>query len=1525
MAESNISLNPAEAYMGMNLENVISRIKPGMLTYALNAQLGNWDGNTYTYQNEQANILCCQLPEGFRVIGHKNIIEDDLLVLWLTNPSTNASEIGTVKNCIYTTYISAPCLNFDIGHPILKSVVKHTNCTLEIYFTDGKNPRRYIDLLHKPFITQEGCPEVITEDIDCNKLLIQPNFSIPTIDTTDVTADGNTVAGTYQFAIQYSNVTGDGYTSYYSVTDPLPLFDPSKVTQDFNFPVGKSINLVIKRIDTTGYFDYFNLAVIKTINNITSVDLVGTYQITGSMKNVSYTGQNKEEIRLTVDDIFEKFPIYDVAQDITTAQDILIWDQLTTQERISYQKIANQITINWQTWKVNDKKPYANELNAQYLRGYMRDEVYALELVPLLKNGHQADGFHIPGRISTIDDLTAIANNDVIDGNLNDCTPTSQPLPKWEVYNTGCLIGFEPEYLAFIAGGQPGAAPCPKCSPPADTNPNDPACYVGPYQYGCMAYWQSTETYPCNDEVWEDLANKPIRHHKFPDSLITHIHDNTGSIYPIGIKINVAQIYDLIQASDLTTEQKANVIGFKVVRSNRATNKSIIAKGLIHNVGKYVKEQQTYFFPNYPYNDLRPDRFLGSSQTTNDDTDEDGKRLNAFSTDDSKERFTFHSPDTHFYQPSLGNILKLETAEFGKSRGHFQEVKNHSRYKFLSTGAYSTAFAVGIGAGIASATIGISDQVFDGTAAFTAFQVLIDIIEKVLPRKNFAYQYNSIGDYTDFKGVQNAGSKQRFLNLASYIVPGMTSAGDTHRINNYQRESSVYLKTNRTFPFPSEIAGVPQDVSRWVLSDNNCENDILLKDISSYYASIKRRFTNQYGQLYSYETIDTGYEFFFDDIGEIYQYPYRSVFGGDVFINKFGYKSKLPFFIDNRITTPSIDDADIEYERLGNVAFPLYWFSTEAERDLTPVPAIGFLISPLAALLISSAKLLFGVKINNFDCDENPFFYQSGKIYLFAYGVPYFYAESEVNVDLRQAYNNKEGDFYPHVGEDIPDDWLQQIQTPIEQDNSYWYNKSFSKQNKENFFSHLEPDFTVQSCRTNMPFRAVFSEKQEDVVYYRRNNWLIYRPAAFFDFPQNYGRLTSLEGIENKQVLARFENKSMLYNALLTAPTSAADVYLGQSLFSQQVPPLDFAETDIGYTGSQHKMFIKTEYGHISGDAKRGQLFLFNGRQAKEITNDYVNKFFTEYLDFEIKKFFPNVNIDNHYNGIGLHGVFDSKYDRLIITKLDYIPIKDGITEQNGRFYFGETEISLTDPTYFCNNSFTISFDFDNQVWVSFHSYLPNFYVGNANFFLTGLNGSTIDQTSKSAIWTHNTEMSRYNNFYGIINPYIIEYPFSYKYEDELLQNVRDYTKVVKYTDWQSFIETNDKWFNKAILYNNQQSSGVLLTSPKPINSLSEYGKFPKYNIDSKEILFTKRDNFYQINTFWSVTKNSQLPIWKKSCQSLSIFKELDQTNADYSKRSFRKAPLRAKDLKIRLINDDKDDVKLISNFIVAPSQKSYN
>lgn len=217
--------------------------------------------------------------------------------------------------------------------------------------------------------------------------------------------------------------------------------------------------------------------------------------------------------------------------------------------------------------------------------------------------------------------------------------------------------------------------------------------------------------------------------------------------------------------------------------------------------------------------------------------------------------------------------------------------------------------------------------------------------------------------------------------------------------------------------------------------------------------------------------------------------------------------------------------------------------------------------------------------------------------------------------------------------------------------------------------------------------------------------------------------------------------------------------------------------------------------------------------------------------------------------------------------------------------------------------------------------------------FLTAqeINNTQMRFADTGNLWRHLTDTKLYNKYYGKIEPYIIEYPFAYQFQDEILQSVKDFTVAYKYLpipdgvfNDNAKIQTDNIYFNKAIVYNGQQCSGLLLLVPKPERNLAAYNAYPQYYSYGKAILVTKSDSFYQYNTFWNVVKNKSLPLFNTSCESLSIDKVLDQTNMEYTNISFRKSPLRAKGLLIRHILDDKSDAHLVSQFIIASSQISY-
>jgi hypothetical protein len=64
--------------------------------------------------------------------------------------------------------------------------------------------------------------------------------------------------------------------------------------------------------------------------------------------------------------------------------------------------------------------------------------------------------------------------------------------------------------------------------------------------------------------------------------------------------------------------------------------------------------------------------------------------------------------------------------------------------------------------------------------------------------------------------------------------------------------------------------------------------------------------------------------------------------------------------------------------------------------------------------------------------------------------------------------------------------------------------------------------------------------------------------------------------------------------------------------------------------------------------------------------------------------------------------------------------------------------------------------------------------------------------------------------------------------------------------------------------------------------------------------------------------------LFRTTCESLSIDKVVNQENMDYGPRSFKKATLRAKELKVRHILDNSATTHLVSQFIITPAQISY-
>jgi len=1725
---------------GMNLDSLTSQVGQGEVTWALNANIQSIDGSRFAYTNELGNQICTTFKPGFVVVGQPYyIIEQDIIIFALHNPTTGESEIGKVtafnKDCLhlvskekdcgcekgsvledevvevleeeiiqrldcpicrcyqiitppgdtsavsisytdcdgvfreppddlttffsgsvfcaklelidgeyvdpipprpgvtfnliretqlpcpppivikdtcckYETILSEPCLNFSEDHPVWFRH-KALPCDTYLYFVSKNNPPRRISLSLPRGVDACGKPVKI---FDCNDIEIFPKTCHPDILPTIIDGNGQLKAGSYRFSLAYTDNRGNELTDYFDLTSEVPIFE-REITFDTDYITSKSITLSVTH--HTDVFEYFNLVVQQTVNTVSTYYLIGTYRV-GAPQNYTFTGNNVEEYSSSVGRvrILNRSPRYETAGIIEDSDDILFLADLEGDIDYNIQPLANQIKLYWETVEMPadiDKFNYHNGIIVSNFRGYMRDEVYGFGIKFKLKTGKYTKVYHIPGRQATGADLALLDpnNEDVFSAETN-CDP-QKPIPTWKVYNTATKFT-SPK----------------KCTSVGDLKEKEFSCEITPYEsQGEFAYWESTETYPCNELIWGSLAGQPIRFHKFPDCGITHIHNNFNpnqpsvggrqNIYPIGVRPDIDKLNNLINnfgiynpktgANDL--KLKDIICGFELVRTSRFGNKSVIAKGLAYDVCTAFDQtnQRHYYYPNYPFNDLSDDHFLSTSDEIYDKPDpkdnvEDRLRQRPFFSTEFL-RYTFHSPDTHFQFPQLGTEIKLEALEYGNWQGRFVPVQEHPRYKFMTK--FDMLLAASLGT-----VLSVEDKQIDKTTvtptappvpvtvditsettinlseALANTELIRDIIERSIPQYNYAYTFHSKADYTFFQ-PPNIGNKRRPLDSAVYLSPNNQRVplanGTTEQVNNYQRESSVYLKLKNKF---YDVNPSKYDDSRRTLGQmpDWCEAPEAIKQgsVRANYVSIKRTIPNQYGTIENLQYVNTGdfYDLQFDKFQTYVKCKYYPTFGGDIFINRFALKRKMPFFTQNMVGRP--DGINFDYQLVPNILYPTYYIGTSPDdvsfNDLFGDGTGVTLLTGFAAYLISrlvpgegiSKRALQGaafgllavggtsllIKLlsayiakNNLDCDTTVFaeglklkdllnifedkanggktpLYQRGKFYLSSYGIPNFFVESEINVDMRHGRNPDEENFFPNVGTELSSfgDWLQEYRVKISFDNYYSYNATYSKQNFENFnqpYNSFKPD---ELCSSVFPNRVIYSDgfTQEEV----RDSWLIYRTNNYYDFPKTNGKLIALNQVENNKMLARFENTTQAYNArIIIDSTYPTQLELGTgNMFSTK--PIDYVRADLGYVGSQHKAYISCKYGSFWTDAKRGFIYQLSGSSGfEEITKSNFN-WFKRNLPFKITEDLPTVPIDNSFKDIGIAMVWDERFERVFFTKKDYSLTdfyskgdgKGKITYQDGKFYRDtglgtKEEVTLDNTEIFQNKSWTIAYSPITKGWLSFYSFIPNYYVGLTDHFQSGIKTKT-GNIEQSVLWNHLLSPLRYQTYYNKLEPYIIEYSI------DTLPNVSTINSVTLFQDIQKFYNKTDFYslgsanttnkvnFNKAVLYNKEQCSGMLYLTPENPNDMSQRTRYPKVQSDHIEILYSHREQKFTFNSFWDTvnwTSNNQ-PIfvtdWNILQNSYYTDKVLNPDAIIYQSRQGKQMPLRSTHCRVRLIQD---------------------
>jgi len=561
--------------------------------------------------------------------------------------------------------------------------------------------------------------------------------------------------------------------------------------------------------------------------------------------------------------------------------------------------------------------------------------------------------------------------------------------------------------------------------------------------------------------------------------------------------------------------------------------------------------------------------------------------------------------------------------------------------------------------------------------------------------------------------------------------------------------------------------------------------------------------------------------------------------------------------------------------------------------------------------------------VNGNDLTTPSLFWQRGYIYLYSYGIPYFLVESDINVDYRHGQNNLEKDFYPHNGN--LDEWLQEKNVPIKEDNFYFYNKTYSKQNKESVICNNKADFEPgKECRINHPNRVITSQSQ-DYGTNNYDNWRVFKANSFDDFPLSDGKLISVDGIESDKVLVRLENMSRVFNAYNLIPTDQESIQVETGgMFKTRAK--EFVVATLGYAGTQHRTLLSTEYGHIFVDAKRGNVFnLGNGGSSlDELSKDGMKNWFKENLPFQILKDFPTLTqeeLDNNYKGLGLILAYDRRFHRFMLTKLDYKSLNSNVkyNSDTKTFYIlnGQTpiDVSLDDPRYFCNKSWTISYNFFTKSWVSFHSFKPLYYNYFVDTFECGIQGS---------LWSHNVTNKSYQVYFGTLYPFIIEYITNQSVTNNELTSVEYSCEAIRHHNEYDSFYNRLVTFNKAIIYNERQCSGLLELVPRDENDMRQIVNFPEYKPDRTRVLVTNSENIWKFNNFNNLVNSdiNNVPLFLHNCTN--DYKELNPSAFNYYKNDLSRGRIRNKQCKVRLINDIHSNYHFMFNFAQTNQIRSF-
>lgn len=688
---SNSSSIETNAFAKGMVKDIFASLQPKEnWSHARNAYNNSVDGDAGVIGNEPANLQCGIVP--YPIIGfiHKRA---DQWYVFSTDDSN--SEIGFYdeSTCSYTTILNDPCLNFNRKYLITGAAKENYDCTWQVYWDDSNNPSRSLNVDDIPWVQQVVSPPgadcviyVDTNVLDCERLRLAPVVDTPCVKLTRAQDGGQLRNGTYQAFIAY--VENDQVvTDYIGISNLQSLFN-----HDNN---AGSLNIEVTNLDKD--YEFYELVILSNNQDNIVAKRIGTYSTEQSNISIDFIDPATTSVDFTI--LLARKPAYEKSDAMYVVNDYLIRQGPTEQFDFNYQPIANQIAVEW----VVAEYPQSYYYKGGNKTTFLRDEVYSFFIRWIYNTGERSKSYHIPGRYPRLageDQFGNVVNEIGTSGGLN---TIDGPNFNFEIFNTATVTSLATQTLP------------------------DGGLIIG---RGEMAYWQSTEEYPATKpEIWNstyvdpvtgvniggttnqqyDLCGKKIRHHKMPteekNSVLQLYNINSDSIRILGVQFSNIGLPKFNDGTYIP-----NVVGYEILRGSREGAKSILAKGVFRNMRKYdIPDNPTNLqglYPNYPYNDLRPDIYfhdglngLGAGKKSNGCDPLTSSIFNFRPlTGYTQDVFTFHSPELMFKRPFLNSYeARLYGQLFGTSEGYFIASELHPQYKLLRNIGALIAGIIGIG------------------------------------------------------------------------------------------------------------------------------------------------------------------------------------------------------------------------------------------------------------------------------------------------------------------------------------------------------------------------------------------------------------------------------------------------------------------------------------------------------------------------------------------------------------------------------------------------------------------------------------------------------------------------------------------------------------------------------------------------------------------------------------------------------------------------------------------------------------